>query len=131
MLAHLLVEHLAGHAEVLALADEGVQLLPALQHALYGAVQHHLRLVQVRLDLRKLVGLVRVLHDETELGPVRVSALRPGPMRSALRGRAYVEEAASKVPWPADYAGACVELLSAAGAAWRGQVFQPEARPSA
>lgn len=73
-----------------------------------------------------LEGLVRVLHDETELGPVRVSALRPGPMRSALRGRAYVEEAASKVPWPAAYAGACVELLSAAGATRRGQVFQPE-----
>jgi NAD(P)-dependent dehydrogenase (short-subunit alcohol dehydrogenase family) len=73
-----------------------------------------------------LEGLARILHDETELGPVRVSALRPGPMRSALRGRAYVEEAASKVPWPADYADACVHLLSPGGMGSRGQVFQPE-----
>jgi NAD(P)-dependent dehydrogenase (short-subunit alcohol dehydrogenase family) len=74
-----------------------------------------------------LEGLVRTLHDETELGPVRISALRPGPMRSALRGRAYVEEAASKVPWPAAYAAACVELLSAAGVRHRGQVLQVQA----
>jgi NAD(P)-dependent dehydrogenase (short-subunit alcohol dehydrogenase family) len=73
-----------------------------------------------------LEGLARTLHDETELGPVRVSALRPGPMRSALRGRAYVEEAASRVPWPTAYARACVELLSPAGVAHRGQVLQLE-----
>ncbi len=73
-----------------------------------------------------LEGLFRTLHDETELGPVRVSALQPGPMRSPLRGRAYIEEAASKLPWPAAYADACVHLLSAAGMDSRGEILRPE-----
>ena len=70
-----------------------------------------------------LFGLMRVLHDETEAGPVRVSALQPGPMRSNIRSRAYVEEAASQVPSPLRYANACVHLLSAAGKPRRGQVM--------
>ena len=69
-----------------------------------------------------LAGLVRVLHDETESGPVRVSALQPGPMRTNIRSRAFVEEAASKVPSPDRYAQACVRLLSPAGLGERGQV---------
>jgi NAD(P)-dependent dehydrogenase (short-subunit alcohol dehydrogenase family) len=68
-------------------------------------------------------GLVRLLHDETERSAVRVSALRPGPMRTTIRSRAYVEEAATRVPTPARYAAACVHLLSAAGADRRGQVL--------
>jgi NAD(P)-dependent dehydrogenase (short-subunit alcohol dehydrogenase family) len=72
-----------------------------------------------------LQGLVRMLHDETEYGPVRVSALEPGPMRTNIRSRAFVEEAASKVPGPARYANACVHLLSAAGRDRRGQVWAP------
>lgn len=70
-----------------------------------------------------LVGLMRLLHDETEAGTVRVSALQPGPMRSNIRSRAYVEEAASRVPSPSGYADACVHLLSAAGIDRRGQVM--------
>ncbi len=69
-----------------------------------------------------LLGLVRILHDETDDGPVRVSALQPGPMRTSIRARAYVEEAASQVPYPTAYAQACVRLLSAEGAVHRGQV---------
>lgn len=69
-----------------------------------------------------LAGLVRVLHDETDTGPVRVSALQPGPMRTNIRSRAFVEEAASMVPSPDRYAQACVRLLSPAGLAERGQV---------
>ena len=69
-----------------------------------------------------LIGLMRVLHDETDAGSVRVSALQPGPMRSNIRSRAYVEEAASRVPSPDRYANACVHLLSAAGIDRRGQV---------
>lgn len=70
-----------------------------------------------------LNGLMRVLHDETENGLVRVCALEPGPMRSTLRSRAFVEEAATKCN-PADaYALACVHLLSAAGRQQRGLVF--------
>ena len=69
-----------------------------------------------------LLGLVRVLHDETDLSTVRVSALQPGPMRTTIRSRAYVEEAASRVPSPDRYADACVRLLSADGIDSRGQV---------
>ena len=74
-----------------------------------------------------LAGLVRMLHDETEAGTVRVSALQPGPMRSNIRSRAYVEEAASRVPSPARYADACVHLLSAAGRERRGEVVTLDA----
>jgi short-subunit dehydrogenase len=68
---------------------------------------------------------MRMLHDETEAGPVRVSALLPGPMRSAVRNRAYVEEAATQCPPPSVYAPACVHLLSEAGRDQRGQVYAP------
>ena len=69
-----------------------------------------------------LLGLVRILHDETERSTVRVSALQPGPMRTTIRSRAYVEEAASRVPSPDRYADLCVRLLSADGIDSRGQV---------
>lgn len=72
-----------------------------------------------------LQALMRQLHEETESGPVRVSMLEPGPMRSAVRNRAYVEEAATLCPPPSLYAPACVHLLSAAGSAQRGQVYAP------
>ena len=44
-------------------------------------------------------------------------------MRTTIRSRAYVEEAASRVPSPDQYAGACVRLLSAQGIESRGQVI--------
>ena len=72
-----------------------------------------------------LLGLVRILHDETDNSPVRVSALQPGPMRSNIRARAFVEEAATRVPSPAVYADTCVHLLSPAGIESRGQVLTP------
>jgi NAD(P)-dependent dehydrogenase (short-subunit alcohol dehydrogenase family) len=74
-----------------------------------------------------LIGLVRMLHDETDAGSVRVSALQPGPMHSNIRSRAYVEEAASRVPSPSRYANACVHLLSAAGIDRRGQIVTIDA----
>jgi NAD(P)-dependent dehydrogenase (short-subunit alcohol dehydrogenase family) len=78
-----------------------------------------------------LAGLVKQLHDETDTGPVRVAALEPGPMRTDLRARAYVEEAATGWPAPSRYAPACVHLLSAAGRAHRGRVWAPrEAVPA-
>lgn len=77
-----------------------------------------------------VLGLMHMLHDETEAGPIRVSALQPGPMRSNIRSRAYVEEAASKVAFPTRYAPACVHLLSSAGLAWRGRVVGDEALPA-
>ena len=72
-----------------------------------------------------LIGLMRMLHDETEAGSVRVSGLQPGPMRSNIRSRAYVEEAASGVASPLRPANACVHLLSAAGISRRGEVLAP------
>jgi len=72
-----------------------------------------------------LQGLVRMLHDETENTSVRVSALEPGPMRSNIRSRAYVEEAATQCPSPGMYAAACVHLLSEAGRDLRGQNWAP------
>ena len=76
-------------------------------------------LAQLGLD-----GLVPML--QAELGSaVRVSGLRPGPMRTPLRARAYVEEDDLLARDPAVYAGACVALLSAGGARHRGQVLAP------
>lgn len=79
----------------------------------YGLAQH------------SLAALVGMLHAELGNGPVRVAGLQPGPMRTALRGKAYVEENDREARDPADYAAACVNLLSAAGAAHRGQVWHP------
>jgi NAD(P)-dependent dehydrogenase (short-subunit alcohol dehydrogenase family) len=76
-----------------------------------------------------LIALMQMLNDETDNGTVRVSMLQPGPMRSNIRSRAYIEEAASRVPLPSRYANACVHLLSAAGINRRGQVLTADASP--
>lgn len=73
-----------------------------------------------------LNGLVNMLHDETDESTVRVCALQPGPMRTSIRARAYVEEAATQCPDAGSYAAACVYLLSAQGLAHRGQIFKPQ-----
>jgi NAD(P)-dependent dehydrogenase (short-subunit alcohol dehydrogenase family) len=79
----------------------------------YGVAQHGLD------------ALIRILHVECANSSVRVCALRPGPMRTALRAKAYVEEDDRLARDPAAYAEACVTLLSPAGAAHRGQVWSP------
>lgn len=79
----------------------------------YGVAQHGLD------------ALMRILHAECANSSVRVCALRPGPMRTALRAKAYVEEDDRLARDPATYAEACVTLLSPAGAAHRGQVWSP------
>lgn len=76
-------------------------------------------------------GLVRMLHAETDITAVRVSGLRPGPMRTSLRSRAFVDEAMLRVPGPEAYAEACVMLLSPEGAAHRGSVHAPTAAETA
>jgi NAD(P)-dependent dehydrogenase (short-subunit alcohol dehydrogenase family) len=76
-------------------------------------------------------GLVRMLHAETDTTTVRVSGLRPGPMKTSLRSRAFVDEAMLRVPGPEAYAAACVMLLSAEGAAHRGSVHAPSAAETA
>ena len=64
-----------------------------------------------------------MLHAELANGPIRVSALQPGPMRTSLRSTAFVEEDDHVARDPAVYADACVALLSPAGAAHRGLVW--------
>lgn len=70
-------------------------------------------------------ALVAMLHAELANTPVRVSGLRPAPMRTALRAKAFVEEDDRIAVDPACHAGDCVTLLSPAGAAYRGQVWVP------
>lgn len=79
----------------------------------YGVAQHGLD------------ALVRILHAETANSTVRVCGLRPGPMRTALRARAFVEEDDRIAREPSVYADACVRLLSPDGAAHRGRVWAP------
>lgn len=79
----------------------------------YGAAQHGLR------------GLISSLHDELGRSPVRVSGLQPGPMRTALRARAFSLDEDRSARDPVDCAQAAVLLLSAAGAAHRGQIHTP------
>lgn len=76
---------------------------------------------------RGLAGLIDVLHAETSGSPVRVHGLQPGPMRTALRSRAWFAQNPGEVPEAAAYAAACVHLLSAAGADARGSVLAVEA----
>ncbi len=78
----------------------------------YGIAQHGLE------------AMVLMLHAELANSSVRVSALQPGPMRTALRARAYADGGDRDATDAASYAPACVTLLSAAGAAHRGQVWK-------
>lgn len=72
-----------------------------------------------------LEGMVRMLHAELANSTIRVAGLQPGPMRTALRAKAYVEETDRAANEANAYAAACVTLLSPAGAAHRGQVWAP------
>ena len=74
-----------------------------------------------------LAAMVGMLHAELASSSVRVSALQPGPMRTGLRSRAYADDNDLQAREAADYADACVTLLSAAGAAHRGQVWKVRA----
>lgn len=74
-----------------------------------------------------VAALVGMLHAELTGSSVRVSALQPGPMRTGLRSRAYADDTDAQAREAADYADACVTLLSSAGAAHRGQVWKVRA----
>jgi len=77
----------------------------------YGVAQHG------------LASLVGMLHTELANSTVRVAGLRPGPMRTPLRARAFVEDNDRTASDPSAYAPACVTLLSSAGAAHRGRIW--------
>lgn len=74
-----------------------------------------------------VVAMVGMLHAELASSSIRVSALQPGPMRTGLRSRAYADDTDLQAREAADYAGACVTLLSSDGAAHRGQVWKVRA----
>lgn len=78
----------------------------------YGVAQHG------------LAGLVGMLHAELANSSVRVAGLEPGPMRTPLRARAFVDEHDRSARDAAGYAGDCVTLLSPAGAVHRGTVWK-------
>lgn len=81
----------------------------------YGLAQH------------ALAGLVGMLQSELASSNIRISGLQPGPMRTPLRAKAYVEEGDRAASDPGAYAGCCVTLLSPAGAAHRGRIWTPAA----
>lgn len=60
--------------------------------------------------------------DELENTRVRVHGLIPKPMRTRLRARAYFAEDPVLVDLPIAAAHTVVDLLSAAGAGWRGRL---------
>lgn len=67
-------------------------------------------------------AMVSMLQAELgEHGP-RISGFRPGPMRTALRARAYQPNSDAEARPATDHADACVALLSGAGAAVRGRI---------
>ncbi|MEG8103458.1 SDR family NAD(P)-dependent oxidoreductase [Xanthomonas hortorum pv. gardneri] len=101
-----------GEAAVVFVVDDPARVGQAYGGA-YGAAQHAQR------------GLLASLHHETAAGPVRISGLQPGPMRTALRARAFTHQEDSEAVDPVRYASACVTLLSMAGAAHRGAIWSP------
>ena len=74
-----------------------------------------------------LYALVRIWGDELEKSPVRIAGLLPGPMRTALRARAWFAENPQDVPPPEAYVPACLYLLGPDGAAVRGAVLDARA----
>lgn len=67
----------------------------------YGIAQHGLE------------ALVAMLDAETASTSLRVRALRPGPMRTPLRARAYAADSDRVARDPGAFASACIELLAA------------------
>ncbi len=70
-----------------------------------------------------LERLASILHEETDDSPLRVHALLPAPMRTALRRKAWFGEDSMALPPPDDTAAALVYLLSAEGTAARGKLL--------
>lgn len=64
-----------------------------------------------------LHGLIAILRDELANASVRVHGVLPGPMRTALRGRAFFAEDPGAIPLPEAYAPACIALLAAGAGA--------------
>jgi NAD(P)-dependent dehydrogenase (short-subunit alcohol dehydrogenase family) len=70
-----------------------------------------------------LERFVAILHQENDTGALRVNALLPAPMRTALRRQAYFGEDIMQRPMPEATAAAAVYLLSAESVRARGAVL--------
>ena len=70
-----------------------------------------------------LERFVAILHQETDASPLRVNALLPAPMRTALRRQAYFGEDILQRPLPDAAAAAAVYLLSAQSTQSRGAML--------
>jgi NAD(P)-dependent dehydrogenase (short-subunit alcohol dehydrogenase family) len=70
-----------------------------------------------------LEGLASILHEETEGTPLRVHALLPAPMRTALRSTVWAGEDSSRVATPDAAAQAVSYLLSPDALATRGKLL--------
>jgi NAD(P)-dependent dehydrogenase (short-subunit alcohol dehydrogenase family) len=70
-----------------------------------------------------LERLVAILHEETDETPLRVHALLPAPMRTALRRLAYFGDDIMQQPTPDATAAAAVYLLGPQARAARGAVL--------
>lgn len=70
-----------------------------------------------------LERFVAILHDEHDSGALRVHAMLPAPMRTALRRLAYFGEDIMQRPPPDAAAAAAVYLLSTQALAARGAVL--------
>jgi NAD(P)-dependent dehydrogenase (short-subunit alcohol dehydrogenase family) len=74
-----------------------------------------------------LAALVSILGDEYDSGALRIHALLPPPLRTALRRTAYFGENSLELPAPEAMANAIAYLLGADGAAARGKVLDMRA----
>lgn len=68
-----------------------------------------------------LERLASILHDENDGGTMRVHVLLPGPMRTAIRRKAWFGEDTMQHPKPDATARVVVRMLSSEGAQWRGK----------
>jgi NAD(P)-dependent dehydrogenase (short-subunit alcohol dehydrogenase family) len=107
------------HASVVFLLDDPARSERANWGA-YGVAKAALR------------GLVTSLGDELENSNVRVLGLNPGPMRTALRAKAYFAENPAAIAGPEYAALACVALLAHADARLNGHALDlADAQPAA
>ncbi|MEO7014022.1 MAG: SDR family NAD(P)-dependent oxidoreductase [Dokdonella sp.] len=70
-----------------------------------------------------LGAFASILHQETDNGPVRIHAILPPPMRTALRRMAYFGENTLERELPDSTAAAVTWLISTDGAALRGHTL--------
>ncbi|MEO6066081.1 MAG: SDR family NAD(P)-dependent oxidoreductase [Lysobacterales bacterium] len=68
-----------------------------------------------------LPALVAMLHAETDRTSLRIHGIRPGPMATRLRARAYFAEDAGQLSGPVACADAVVRLLGDGASPWRGK----------